>query len=147
VPPTFLYFLALMLWVLMACGVWLIALLMALAPRTRPLVWPTALAMATTFPGVFLFQAVAAPLIVLILLPFFWWNFELTTTNPFVIAIGGAALLLVLAITAAMSLLGFTEGWRTGWRIARRQSLRDAIRSGPTAKLFAMALERWRRLI
>ena len=136
-PPTFLYAMALVLWVMFACFVWLVAALMALAPRTRPLAWPTALAMAATFPGVFLFQAVAAPLIALIVLPFVLWDFEGTTTNPFVVAIGIAAVLPIFVIMAAMSLLGFTEGWRVGWRVAEGQSLRDAVRSGPTAKRIA----------
>jgi hypothetical protein len=50
-----------MVWIPFACVVWLLAGAMALSRGTRRNGLSLALAMAATFPAVFLFQAVVAP--------------------------------------------------------------------------------------
>src|SRR5882672_2244259 len=109
-----------MLWVLLACLVWLVAGAMLLTRKTRPVAWPLTLAMAATFPGVFLFQIVVAPVVAGIVLSVvaIGWVLEpgkSTTTNPYVIAVGLFAILGALLVTLVMSMAGFYEGWRAGW--------------------------------
>ena len=62
-PPTFVYMMALLVWVPIACLVWLVAAIMALRKASRQTARSLALATAGTFPGVFVFQIVAAPLV------------------------------------------------------------------------------------
>jgi hypothetical protein len=52
-PPTFIYFVALLVWISLACLVWLLAGVMALNPGARGKGLALALAMAATFPSVF----------------------------------------------------------------------------------------------
>jgi hypothetical protein len=52
-PPTFIYFMTMMVWEPLACVVWLLAGAMALNRATRRRGLSLALAMAATFPSVF----------------------------------------------------------------------------------------------
>ena len=135
-----------MIWVPLAILVWVIAGGMLLTPRRRPLARSLALAMAGTFPGVFLFQFIAAPVVILILLGtrLLWKTLEpgasTTTENPFVIAVSIASIFLVLAIMLGMSIAGFCEGWRIGWMWGKGSRLPDVIRDGFPARLLGRLL-------
>ena len=99
------------------------------------------LAMAGTFPGVFIFQFVAAPFALAILLVAWLvcWRTELNastaTEDPLVIGMSVAVILLNLFMIGGMSLLGFYEGWRAGWQISKGRRWRDAIAQGPSARM------------
>jgi hypothetical protein len=107
-PPTFIYFVALPVWMTLACLVWLLAGVMALNRGTRRKGWSLALAMAATFPSVFLFQAVAAPLIAAMIVGLAWVSAILdpastthATSNGLVVAMAiGTALLAFVTMLA-----------------------------------------------
>jgi hypothetical protein len=140
-PPYVPYIMAFILWLSLACLVWLVAVLLSAARRTRPLAWPLSVAMAATFPGVWLFQIVAAPFAVTVLLlaGAVWWTLEPnlpeTTESPFVIGAFIAAVLVDFVLVLGMSIVGFYEGWRTGWFCAKGRPWREVIGEGPTARL------------
>jgi hypothetical protein len=133
----------LLVWISLACLVWLLAGVMALNRGTRRKGLAPALAMAATFPAVFLFQAVAAPLIVAMVVGAAWLSGILdpaskvthVTTNGLVIAMISGMVLLAFVIMLTVSILGFLEGWLLGWRCAYGERFRDVIRRGPTARL------------
>jgi hypothetical protein len=147
-PFAFVYFLALGLWVFLASLVWLAAGLMSLSARTRYLSWPLCVAMAGTFPFVFVYQIIAAPFVVCILLV--CWGFgrivepggSSVINNPFVIAVFIGGILLSESLILSMSLAGFYEGWRTGWACANGRPIRATMREGPTARLLRLVLRR-----
>jgi hypothetical protein len=97
--------------------------------------------MAATFPAVWLFQILAAPFVVAILLiaALVWRvlqpSLPTTTDNPIVIGTFVAAVLVDFVIVAGMSLLGFCEGWRAGWWRAKGRGWLETIQQGPSAKL------------
>jgi hypothetical protein len=140
-PPYFPYMLAFALWVALACLVWIAAALLLIAPKTRPIARSLGLAMAATFPAVWLFQILAAPVVVAILLiaALVWRILQpglpATTDNPVVIGTFIAAVLVDFVIVAGMSLVGFYEGWRAGWWRARGRGWLETIQQGPSAKL------------
>ena len=70
-PATFIYFVAMPVWILLACLVWLLAGVMALNRATRRKGLALALAMAATFPSVFLFlvEPFLAIIYALVILP------------------------------------------------------------------------------
>lgn len=137
-----------MLWLAVAFLVWLLAAVAFVFRQTRPYAWPLALAMAGTFPGVFLFQIVAAPVVFVVLIAVWlvWHALEPgatnTTNSPVVIALSLAVAFAVLAFFFGMSLAGFYEGWRTGWLTAKGQNWRDVIRQRWPARLICTALKR-----
>jgi hypothetical protein len=106
--------------------------------------------MAATFPGVWIFQIVAAPfaLGILLVAGTVWRMLEpslpQTTENPFVIGTFIAAVLLDFVLILGMSLAGFYEGWRIGWLCAKGQAWRQVIGEGPTAKLIH-SVKKWLR--
>jgi hypothetical protein len=142
-PATFIYFVALPIWILLACLVWLLAGVMAINRGTRRKGLALALAMAATFPSVFLFQAAAAPLIAAMVVGVAWLSGILdpasaathTTTNGLVIAMNMGTALLALVVMLTVSIIGFFEGWMLGWSYAHGERLRDLIKRGPTAGL------------
>jgi hypothetical protein len=147
-PSTFLYLMALVLWVTLAVAVWLVSGVLLLLPRKRNSGLRLASAMAGTFPAVIAYQIIAAPIILTLLLTS---NFvckiieprtESTTENPAVIFISIVALLLSFAIAAGMSLTGFCEGWRTGWLMASGEGLISALKYGPTARVVCLLIRR-----
>ena len=58
-PPTFLYLLALIVYVAVACAVWMVAIVLAFSRRRRALAKKIAAGMAGSFPGVFIFQLIS----------------------------------------------------------------------------------------
>jgi hypothetical protein len=143
VPPTFIYFVALPVWILLAGLVWLLAGVMALNRGTRRKGLALALAMAATFPSVILFQAAAAPLIAAMVVGVAWLSGILdpastvthVTTNGLVIAMNIGTGLLAFVTMLTISIIGFFEGWMLGWGCAHGERLRDIIKRGPTAGL------------
>jgi len=99
------------------------------------------LAMVGTFPGVFFFQLVAAPVaFAVLLIAWLVWRLiepgnSTTTENPIVIGTSIAVVLIDLLVIGGMSLLGFYEGWRAGWQISKGSRWRDAIAHGPSARI------------
>jgi hypothetical protein len=142
-PPTFIYFVALLVWIPLACLVWFLAGVMALSRGTRRKGLALALAMATTFPSVFLFQAAAAPFVVAMVVGVAWLSGILdpastvthVTTNGLVIATISGIALLAFVTMLTVSIVGFFEGWLLGWRCAHGERFRDVIKRGPTARL------------
>jgi hypothetical protein len=130
-------------WLFLACLVWLLAGVMALNRATRRKGLALALAMAATFPSVFLFQAVAAPLIAAMVVGVAWLSGILdptstvthVTTNGLVIAMTIGTALLAFVTMLAASIIGFFEGWLLGWGCAHGERFRDVIKRGPTARL------------
>jgi hypothetical protein len=147
-PPYVPYMLAFVLWLGLACLVWLVAIVLGIFEPTRPLAVRLSLAMAATFPGVWLFQIVVAPFALSILLiAWIVWrglepNLPETTENPVVIATFIAAVFIDFLLILGMSVLGFYEGWRTGWSCGKGRPWRDVVRQGPTARLMASATQR-----
>jgi hypothetical protein len=142
-PPTFIYFVALLVWIPLACLVWFLAGVMALNRGTRRKGLALALAMAATFPSVFLFQAAAAPLIAAMVVGVAWLSGILdpastvthVTTSGLVVATVSGITLLAFVIMLTVSIVGFFEGWLLGWRCAHGERFRDVIKRGPTARL------------
>lgn len=141
--PTFIYLEALLVWIAIACLVWLLAGVMALNRGTRRKGLSLALAMTATFPSVFLFHAVAAPLIAAMIVGVAWLSGFLdpaskvthTTTNGLVIAMSIGSFLLAFVTMLAVSIIGFLEGWLLGWRCAHGEHFRDVVKRGPTVRL------------
>jgi hypothetical protein len=146
-PATFLYLMAFGAWLCLAGAVWVTAVCLAILPITRRVAGSLALAMAATFPAVFVFQIVAAPLAVLIFglgLLGLWWLGP--GGDP---AVGAGLMLAILAaeflLIGGMSLLGFYEGWRAGWMVSKGQGLGGVLARGPTARLVRALKGRRRR--
>ena len=66
-PPTFGYMVLFMIWASFAVLVWAVAALLLIPRRTRRAGRCLFLAMAGAFPGVIIFQIVAAPIVVALL--------------------------------------------------------------------------------
>jgi len=122
-PPTFAYILALMVYIAAACGVWIVAIVLAFSPRTRTLAKKIAAGMAGAFPGVFLFQLVAAPLLVALLLAIAGISHFFHPPDAIFIVLA----LSVISIPAGASLLGFYTGWRIAWELAAGRSAREFL--------------------
>ena len=136
-PATFLYLMAFGAWLCVAGLVWIVAACLAVLPTTRRAAGSLALAMAGTFPAVFVFQIAAAPLAALI---FGLGLLGLGWLGPGGDPAAGAGLMLAMAaaeflLIGGMSLLGFCEGWRAGWLVAKGQGLGGVLARGPTARL------------
>lgn len=138
-PAAFLYMLALVMWILFACLVWLVAGVLMFSPRTRPLSRPLSCAVAATFPFVFLYQLIASPVVVGVFAAAVavWKIVEPAhpeiTQNASVVGVFLA--LLSAGTMLVMSLAGFYEGWRTGWAWGKGRRVRDVIFDGPTSML------------
>jgi len=114
----------------LSCLVWLLAGLLALVRTTRRTGLSLALAMAGTFPGVFLFQIAAAPVVIALLLGTHVFSKALdpgpstNTENLTVIIVSTIVLIVAFAIMFLASLAGFFEGWFIGWNCGKGRSLR-----------------------
>jgi hypothetical protein len=143
VPPTFLYLFALAIWLFLAAVVWLMAGLMMVTARTRMFSRPLCFAMAGTFPFVFVYQLIAAPIVAALLAAAigFWKILEhggsANTENPLVIGTSIIAAITSFGVILVMSLAGFYEGWRVGWAFANGRRVRDVFNEGPTVKLLS----------
>ena len=124
-PPTFAYILALMVYIVGACVVWSVAIVLAFSPRTRALAKKIAAGMAGSFPGVFLFQLISAPLLGLILLAIFGISHLFRPPDVIIIVLA----LFIISIPAVASLLGFYTGWRVAWELAAGRSAREFLRT------------------
>ncbi len=60
-PPTFVFFLAALIYVAVACIVWLTAMILAIPGRTRLFAFKMAAGMAGTFPGIIVSQILFVP--------------------------------------------------------------------------------------
>jgi hypothetical protein len=113
-PPTFAYILALTAYVAVACVVWSIAIVLAFPRRTRALAKKIAAGMAGSFPGVFLFQLLSAPLLALVLLTIGGISYFFRPPDIVIIVM----VLFIVSIPTVASLLGFYTGWRVAWELA-----------------------------
>ena len=142
-PPTFLYFVALMIWVPAAVLVWVIAAVLAIFPGLRSRARSLALAMAATFPGVALFQLATAPVLLVLLwgMRLIWKGLEpgdsTTTENPVVIGMTIIVALLAFGLMLVVSVAGFCEGWRGGWVYGAGTPLKKAITDGFPARVIS----------
>ena len=147
-PPTFLYLMAFVLWLALAVAAWILCGVLLLLPGKRRTGLRLASAMAGTFPGVFFYQIIAAPIIFALLL---MANFvskiiepgtATTTENPAVIFISICTLLISFAIAAGMSLTGYCEGWRTAWLMADGEGFVKTLKCGLTARMLRLLIRR-----
>lgn len=132
-PPTFAYAMARIVWLFIACVVWFVAGLLLLLPRTRSLARPFCLAMVGTFPCVFIYQVVVAPVVGAILLAA-WALGKISEPGSITMA------LLSFGAMFCMPLAGFYEGWRIGWECGKGRPWREAIQEGQTAALLRRLL-------
>ena len=139
-PPTFAYILALMAYIVVACAVWFVAIILAFPPRTRALAKKIAAGMAGSFPGVFLFQVICAPLVALVL--FTIGGIAHFFQPPGVVLV--LLLLFVVSIPTSASLLGFYTGWRVAWELAAGRSARTFLETdrvlGPAVRFLRSRL-------
>ena len=153
-PPTFLYLLALMLYLAAACVVWVVAMFLAFFQGTRALAKKIAAGMAGSFPGVFLFQLISAPLVAFILLTIAGISHFgqpsdtiIALLTPLIVL----SVLFIIAIPTLASLLGFYAGWRIGWELAAGRSAREFLRTdrmlGPAVRFLRRRLPFLKRML
>jgi hypothetical protein len=128
-PPTFLYILALMIYFVVACAVWTVAIILAFSHRRRALAKKIAAGMAGSFPGVFLFQLISAPLVALILLTIIGISHLGQPPDIIIAILAPLVVLFIIGIPAVASLLGFYTGWRVAWELAAGRSAREFLRT------------------
>lgn len=136
-PPTIFIYLLFVTWIPSALLVWAAALLLLLSARTRRFAKPLCLAMTGTFPFVFLYQALTALPVAMVLLC--WWLLwrllephpPAITTNPLVIFTSICVGFFTLGSMLLATLSGFYDGWRTGWRWGEGQPLMEAASNAP----------------
>jgi hypothetical protein len=120
-PFAFMYLIALSAWILVACTIWCAAALMCVTHRTRRFAGPMSLATATTFPFVFAYQLMAAPLVFIMLFGAFLLQrivepaLSGVIKNPVVIGGFISAVAVSAILMFGASVVGFADGWRTGW--------------------------------
>ena len=122
---------ALMLYIAAACVVWFVAVLLAIPRRTRALAKRIAAGMAGSFPGVFLFQVISAPMVALFLLMFAAIFAVFRPTGSWEVACFTGLFLGTVGLVAAASLLGFYAGWRIAWELAAGRSARTFLSADP----------------
>lgn len=136
-PPTFLIFLLLAIWIPSACLVWIVALVILLFAKTRRFSGPLSRAMAWTFPFVLAYQLLAAlPVGILLLSGWaFWKRLEpgssTITTNPIVIVVSVSIAFITLGTMLIATMAGFYDGWKTGWQSGQGRNLRNVISEAP----------------
>jgi hypothetical protein len=139
-PPTFAYILGLMVYFAAACAVWSVAIVLAFPQRTRVLAKKIAAGMAGSFPGVFLFQLISAPLIAVLLLSIAGISHFFRPPDVIIIVLA----LFSISIPAVASLLGFYTGWRVAWELAAGRSAREFLHSdrvvGPVVRFLRRRL-------
>ena len=127
--PGFLYILALLLYSAAACTVWMVAIILAFSPRTRALAKKIAAGMAGSFPGVFLFQLISAPLVALVLLTIAGISHFGKPPDIIIAVLAPLIVLFIIGLPAVASLLGFYTGWRVAWELAAGRSTRELLRT------------------
>lgn len=144
-PPPFLYLLFLALWVLLALAAWTVAAVLSLSSRRRKMGLQLAAAMAGTFPGVLIYQLLAAPIVAAVLgAAWLVWKMlespsSTVTSSPLVIASSTVSVGLVFIVVVIMSVTGFWEGWRLGWAFAAGKGFWSVVRTGPLFRMAAYA--------
>jgi hypothetical protein len=134
----FAYAMCLALYFCGACLVWLAALVLAIDPRRRPLAKRISVAMLCSFPGVFVFQILAAPGLAVLLVAGGWVLSHLPESSPLYVA--GVPVVVYGTVGGALfaSILGFVVGWSAGWCLASGQPVKEFIRTnrvtGPLAR-------------
>jgi hypothetical protein len=126
-PPTFVYALALTVYVAVACLVLGVAALFTIPRATRSVALRVAAGMVGSFPGVLLFQALSAPIVALMLLTS-GLIMSITSRGGWIDAALIGVGLIALAVFTLASLAGFCVGWRTGWEVAAGRSVRTFLR-------------------
>lgn len=133
-PGAVIYMLALAIWILVTCTIWCVAALMCVVPRTRRFAWPTSVAAAATFPFVFAYQIIAAPVVLGAPLGAFILGMLVDpaslggTTKNLVVIVGFISAFFVSAIILFVaSVTGFVDGWRTGWELARGRPINEVL--------------------
>ena len=124
-PPTFLFILALFAYAALAGCVLIVAAALAVVPKTRGVAKKLAAGIFGSFPGVFLFQVLAAPAVVLLLLLMF--------VSAAVVKPGGTAqglvivgfALVIFCLCGLASVAGFYTGFRAAWEFAAGRSPRE----------------------
>ncbi len=129
-------------YIALACIVWGLAILLAVPRATRPLASRVAAGMAGSFPGVFVFQALSAPVVALILLAS-GLVMSITARGGWIdVALIGLGV-VALAIFALASLAGFYAGWRAGWEAAAGRSARVYLAGHTILGVVFRVLRRW----
>jgi hypothetical protein len=111
--------------------VWAICVLLALLPPTRRLARRLAMSMLASFPGVFLFQILAFPLCLALLLLAAAVFRLLGPDSSVADSLIMPALFLIMILFAAASLGGFYAGWSVAWRVSGGADLGSALRTHP----------------
>jgi hypothetical protein len=126
-PPYFPYILALFAYIAFAACVLLVAALLAIPHQTRSFAKRLAASMIGSFPGVFLFQMLAFPFVLVVLLMLFvtYAVFHPSDGWQGFIIVGFG--LLMFCIFGVASLVGFYAGWRVAWEFAAGRSIRDFL--------------------
>src|SRR5438552_18091711 len=98
--------------------------------------------MAGTYPGVFVCQIAAAPVVAAVLAAawLFWRIVEpgstTTTSSPIVGAVSLIAALFVACFFGVMSFIGFYQGWRIGWAYGSGGHLRSIVEAAAPVRWF-----------
>lgn len=126
-PAYFPYILALCAYVALAACVLMLAACLAVAPQTRSIAKKLAAGICGSFPGVFLFQILTAPVVALILVLMFASAAAVRSggTAQGVVIIGFG--FLMFCIFGIASLAGFYTGFRVAWEFAAGRSPREFL--------------------
>src|ERR1044071_4731020 len=124
-PPTFAYVMALAIYIVFASAVWCVSIVLAFPRSTRALAKKIAAGMAGSFPGVFLFQLVTAPLLAFLLLSIAAISHFFRPPDVVIVLLA----LVMVSIPAVASLVGFYTGWRVAWELASGRSARAFLRA------------------
>jgi len=146
-PQVILYLLALLVYLALACAVWMVAIVLAFSRRRRALAKKIAAGMAGSFPGVFMFQLISAPLVGGILLTIAGiaqLGEPPESISVFLQLFGLFLALFIIAIPTVASSLGFYTGWRVAWEVAAGRSAREFLHTdrvvGPLVRFLRMRL-------
>ena len=138
-PAIVPYILALMVYIAAASAVWIVAIVLALSPRNRALAKKIAAGMAGSFPGVFLFQLLSAPLVAVMLMTVAGISHFFRPPDVIIIVLA----LFIISIPAFASLLGFYTGWRVAWELAAGRSGREFLQTDRVLGPVVRVLRRW----
>jgi hypothetical protein len=130
-PPWFPYLMALSAYIAAAAAVWVICILLAILPPTRRLARRLAMSMLASFPGVFLFQLLAFPFCLALLLLAAAVSRLLGPESTLAGRLVVPAFFAIMALFAAASLCGFYAGWTVAWRVGGGADLGSTLRTHP----------------
>lgn len=128
--PIFGYVMILAMYVMAALAGLAICLVLAALPSMRRASAQIAGGIIGSFPGVFLFQALAAPFLFITFVVL--WSVQ-HVIGPFdgaaQIAWGALVVISTFGFFLSVSIIGFTIGWRIGARAASGMPIRSALRA------------------